>query len=98
MISATFLLMVPVPATSSRQHAPRRGIGLVSECWRLDPTAQTAAAVEGPHLAHGLRAGLELVKDLQSARVIGKFPSGGHPIKSPAEMRVGVRHTPLFQQ
>jgi hypothetical protein len=62
----------------------------------LNPPAQ--AVLEGSDLADGLGAGLELVEDLQGARVIGRYYSGWHSIKSRAEMLVGFRHAPLFQQ
>jgi hypothetical protein len=48
--------------------------------------------------ADGLGAGLQLVEDLQGTRVIGRYYSGWHSIKSRAEMLVGFRHAPLFQQ
>ena len=46
----------------------------------------------------GLDAGLQPAEDLQGARVIGRYYSGWHSIKSRAKMLVGFWHAPRPQQ
>jgi hypothetical protein len=49
-------------------------------------------------LADGFGARLELPEDSQGTLVNGGYNSGWHSIKRRAEIFVGFRHAPLFQQ
>jgi hypothetical protein len=66
--------------------------GFEPDCADNTPQSKVSAS------ADGFGAGLQLVEDLQGARVIGRYYSGWHSIKSRAEILVGLWHAPLPQQ
>jgi hypothetical protein len=100
MMSATSLPIAFNPCCEHSCHNMHltADLGLVSGCEDLDPSAQTVAVVEGLALANGLDARLHPVGDLQGALVIGRRYSGWDSIENRAEMFVGLRDAPLFQQ
>jgi hypothetical protein len=81
----------------SPYRPPHRAHSL-SECEDLNSTAETVRTSKVPVLADGLDAGLQAVDDLQGALVIGRYYSGWNSIKNHAEIFVGLRDAPLFQQ
>jgi hypothetical protein len=100
MMSATSLpiasnpaLTIPATACTGLQARACIGMrGLEADC------ADSARVSKVSALADGLGSGLELVEDLQGARVIGRYYSGWHSIKSRPEMPAGFRQAILFQQ
>jgi hypothetical protein len=85
---------VTIPATICIQLQAWACIGmrrLGSACAGSAQSSRVSA------LADGLGAGLELVEDFHGARVIGRYYSGWHLIKSRAEMFVGFWQAILLQ-
>ena len=81
------------------QHVPDRRPGAYIGMRGLElDCADSAQSSKEPALADGLDAGLHPVGDLQGALVIGRCYSGWNSVESHAEIFVGLRDAPLFQQ